>query len=308
MTDSDTTNNNETKTSHLGVSFQLHEEGLKVYDNDEDRDRASWLWGYYVNVLNKDGNALARETGLDRTTLVQILTGARMLVVKSGRADAFAAVDALRKRARKQMPLVRTIVTQRILDCLDRCRDEQNMTYISGPTGRGKTYAAQYWASQNNHGRTHYVRCPSNCSRRALILALAESFGISRSGCIGDKEAVLARNITSRNVLIIDEAGHLLSKTGSRSPIEFLRDLHDMTHCGVCMIFTDVYLPDFRTGRFSAYFEQFVGRLEYPVEIPAEPRKDEVREVVRSFCPDAGADFVSYALTLARGRDGKLRT
>ena len=295
------------RSEELKVSFALYEEGLSILQGEE-RDAVEWLWGYYVNILNKDGNALAAETGIDRSTLTTLLSGARMLMGGS-RQEAFDAVAILKKRVLKNMPLVRTITAKKILDTLDYARDEQAMTYISGTTGRGKTMTAQYWAAQNNHGRTHYVRCPSDCSRRSLVLLLAASFGISSSGNIGDKERALARHINSRHVLIIDEAGHLLSKSGNpRGPIEFIRDLHDLTHCGVCLIFTDVYLNEIKRGKNAAYFEQFLGRLECPCEIPPVVRKDEVRSIVRAFAPDANETFVDYALTIARGRDGKRRT
>lgn len=293
--------------SNLQVNFAQYEEGRKFFTEGEN-EAVEYLWGYYVNILNKDGDALAREMNVTRADLTNLFQGGQMLMggVRSG---IFEAIDSLRKRNKKSMPLVRTITANRIIDTLDYARDEQAMTYVSGTTGRGKTLTAQYWATQNNHGRTHYIRVPSDCTRRSLVLLLAGSFGISASGNIADKELVLSRHINSRHVLIIDEAGHLLSKSGRpRGPIEFIRDLHDQTHCGVCLIFTDVYLAEIKRGRNAAYFEQFLGRLECPCEIPAAVRKDEVRSIVKAFCPDAGENFVEYALEVARARDGKLRT
>ena len=295
------------KRSNLQVSFELYEEGIQFF-TEEEREAVEYLWGYYVNVLNKDGDALSREINIGRSELTNLFQGGRMLM-GSNRSVIFEAIAALRQRNKKSMPLVRTITANRIIDTLDYARDEQAMTYISGTTGRGKTLTAQYWATQNNHGRTHYIRIPSDCTRRSLVLLLAASFGISSSGNISDKELTLSRHINSRHVLIIDEAGHLLSKSGRpRGPIEFIRDLHDQTHCGVCLIFTDVYLAEIKRGRNAAYFEQFLGRLECPCEIPQAVRKDEVRSIVKAFAPDAGENFVEYALEVARGRDGKLRT
>lgn len=86
-------------------------------------------------------------------------------------------------------------------------------------------------------------------------------------------------------------------------------NLHDMTGCGVALIFTDVYLAEIKRGRNADYFEQFLGRLEFPVEIPQKPRRDEVRQVLTAFFADGvSEELVSYALGVATARDGKLRT
>ena len=82
-----------------------------------------------------------------------------------------------------------------------------------------------------------------------------------------------------------------------------------MTGCGVALIFTDVYLAEIKRGRNADYFEQFLGRFEFPVEIPDEPRRDEVRQVLAAFYGEqVPEELITYALAAARQRDGKLRT
>ena len=116
----------------------------------------------------------------------------------------------------------------------------------------------------------------------------------------------LKRALGPRDVIIVDEAGHLLkSKSGA---IELMRDLHDSAQCGVALIFTDVYIKQLRNGHTADYFEQFLGRLEFQVEIPKLPRRDEVKAVVASYVSKPADDLVTYALGIARNRDGKLRT
>ena len=119
----------------------------------------------------------------------------------------------------------------------------------------------------------------------------------------------LFRAFTSRNILILDEAGHLLPRSGrGTGAIELVRDLHDICGCAVALIFTDVYLDDMRNGVLADYYEQFRGRIKYEVTIPALVRRDEVKAAVNVFKKNAPDKLVDFALRVARERDGKLRT
>lgn len=288
------------------LGFDVYQSGLERLSDPREKELTEWAWGYYVS-LGKNLVLFAREAGLERGTAEDVLMGGFRLT-GSNRSEIYDAIAALKKAVSKRRPLVRTVVTERILHALDYARDEQAMVYISGTTGRGKTYAAEYWAAQNNHGRTKFLRATAGCSRRQLVRMLAKSMGMSLCGSTGDLSQMVFDRITNRNVIIIDEAGHLLGKDGISGAIEFVRDLHDKTGCAVALIFTDVYLKEIKHGRHSDFYEQFRGRFEFPVEIPELVRRDEVRAVVQSYAPDADEDFVDYALQRARECNGKLRT
>ena len=290
----------------MKMSYEIHLQGLKWLTDSRERELSEYAWGFYASN-GKNMTLLAKEAQIDKTTAFEIMSGAKMLFGDQ-RAEAFDAVAAMRNRISKSKPLIRTVVTQKILDALDYARDERTMVYISGTTGRGKTYAAEYWAAQNNHGRTKFLRAPAGCTRRTIIRMLAKQMGFNAAMNAADTAQMLFERVTDRTVIIIDEAGHLLSQNGVSGAIEFIRDLHDHTHCAVALIFTDVYLDEIKNGRNTAFYEQFRGRFELPVEIPALIRKDEVRAVVKVFMPDADEETVSYALGLARTREGKLRT
>lgn len=297
----------ETKeTAGVKLGYDVHVQGLGWLDDPRERELAEYAWGFYA-ANGKDMALLAKESQLDKQVVFQVLSGAKMLF-GNARLEAFDAIAAMKSRISKSKPLVRTVVTQKILDALDYARDERAMSYVSGTTGRGKTYAAEYWAAQNNHGRTKLLRAPAGCTRRTLIRMLAKSMGFNSAMNAADTAQMLFERVTDRTVIIIDEAGHLLGRNGISGAIEFIRDLHDHTHCAVFLIFTDVYLDEIKNGRNTAFYEQFRGRFEFPVEIPALIRKDEVRAVVKTFMPDADEETVDYALGLARTREGKLRT
>lgn len=294
-----------TEKGTRSVSIDAFQEMLTGLEQP-DQERLQWLWGFFHGPLARNKAALSTEMGAPWEDIRAMFSG---LLCRKQLPEMFDAIDALRRRTSKQKPLVHTVVVERMIETLNYTRDYSAMTYITGPTGRGKTYTAEAWAVANNHGRSKYIRIPSDCTRRGLLMQLSKVCGCACKGNSAEMEANLCRVLGPRNVLIVDEAGHLLPRSGQPGgPIELFRDLHDICKCGVCLIFTDVYLSEIKRGANADYFEQFLGRFEFQTEIPKQPRRDEVRQVLQAFMPDAPEDAVSYALALTAARDGKLRT
>ena len=290
----------------INIGGHVFKDGISNY-TDREKDLLEWLWGYAFEELKGKRSALVEVTNYDWTVLSKIFTGGY-----DASLDRFCEmVERLKKKvASGRTRLVNTIVTKRITEALDYARDTSAMVAIIGPTGRSKTFTARSWARDNNHGRTRYIRIQSGCTRRIIVTQLCQSCGIGVNGKkTADLEMRLFKAFDYRNVIIVDEAGHLMPRCGlATSAIEFLRDLHDRCECGVVMIFTDVYLEEMRNGRLAAYFEQFIGRIKYELKIPKEVRRDEVRSVVKSFVKEPDVKIIDLALKIARAREGKLRT
>lgn len=289
----------------IAIGLNIFRTGIRRY-SDAEQELLEWLWGYTFDILGNSKIELERAIGYDYEFVYRVFTGQY-----EGELGTFCdAIVNLKARAAQKMPLVETIVTRRIVEALDYARDFSAMITIQGPTGRGKTYTTRYWARANNHGRTRYIRVPSGCTRRALATQLCQQSGI---GVAGVKTATLEQRLfkafAARNVIIVDEAGHLLPRTGhSTSAIELLRDLHDICGCAIVMVFTDVYLTEMKTGAQADYFEQFFGRIKYQLEIPPKVFRSEAEAAVRAFVPEPTDRLIEYAHSLALQRDGKLRT
>ena len=288
----------------INIGLHIFRAGIRRY-TDEEQELLEWLWGYTFDVLGNSKIELERALGYDWPFVYGVWTGAY-----DGEMGAFCdAIRGLRQRAEIKMPLVRTVVTERIIAALDYARDWGAMITITGPTGRGKTYAAQDWARMNNHGRTRFIRVPCGCSRRQLATELAQKSGI---GSAGVKKEILERRLfsafTARNVIIVDEAGFLLPRSGRADALELLRDLHDKCGCAIALIFTDVYLKEINNGPMADYFEQYRGRIKYTVAIPDRIFRSEVEAAVRAFAPEPSKALIEYAYVSTTARDGKLRT
>lgn len=293
-------------TDAINIGLPVFQTGIKRYATAE-QEALEWLWGYSFDVLGGSKIELERETGFDYNYIYRAFTGQ----LAAGTIGVIVdTVEMLKRQHAKTMPLVETPTTRLIIQALDYARDWRKMVTIQGPTGRGKTYTSRWWATQNNHGRTRMVRARSSGGRRALVTQLCAACGIGVNGKkTPDLESRLHKAFTPRSVIIVDEAGFLLPRSGSRSDaMELLRDLHDDRGCAVVMIFTDVYLDEIVNGRNADYYEQFIGRIMYRVKIAPEIEPGEIAAVVKSFHPTPSADLVRVAAEIATARDGKLRT
>ena len=289
----------------INLSASQFRTGIQLYPVAE-QETMEWLWGYLSVNLRRQVKLLERELGVPYRDIYLAFTGRPT----ERYADILRRSAELKANEIAHLRLVETPVTAGILETLDYTRDYSAMTAIVGPTGRGKTYAARYWQALNNHGRTRYIRMSSSASRTSLIYALCDAAG---TGFRGYKNCELEQRIfgslSRRNVLIIDEAGHLIPRgTSPASALELIRDIKDITGCGVCLIFTDVYLEQIRLGAQRRYFEQFIGRLEKTYHIPDQPEKAEVAAVLRSYVEKPSRELLTLAYDSARAGDGKLRT
>ncbi|MDD5484222.1 MAG: AAA family ATPase [Kiritimatiellae bacterium] len=287
----------------INIGMNIFRKGIAGYEQKEQQ-LLEWLWGYTMDELGGSKNALQKKLEIDYETV-------RLAWI--GKLEAVGAlceeIERLKYRTVNSVRVVDTIVTRRITEALDYAKTLSSMVTVTGPTGRGKTLTAQHWARENNHGRAKYVRVPSDCNRMTLVRELCKKCGIGTNGKNrGDLEARLRSAFGSHNVIIADEAGHLMPRAGMTSALELLRDLHDMCGCSVVLIFTDVYLSELKYGRMRNYFEQFRGRIKFTVEIPEKVIFEEVEAVVKAFNPEAPLELVKYAHQAAEDRDGKLRT
>lgn len=288
----------------INIALNMFKAGVAAYE-EQEQELLEWLWGYAFDELKSSKNALVKAVGVEWETIYRAFTGKLQPI-----GPFCELIEILKTRTINSIRLVETVVTGRIQEALDYAKEEHAMVTITGPTGRGKTLSARYWARNNNHGRSKYVRIPSGCSRITLVHELCRRCGISVNG---KKTSLLEERLRSsfgpRNVIIADEAGHLMPRTGSgTSAIEFLRDLHDMCGCGVALIFTDVYLSDMKHGRLRDYFEQFTGRIKFEVTIPEEVTNSEITSVIKAYHSAPPLKLLNFALSIAQNRDGKLRT
>jgi DNA transposition AAA+ family ATPase len=273
-----------------------------------------WLHGYAISQLGSRKADLLNALGgsIDWPTIYRAMTGADL-----DRADMdnlLALIDQLKIKIDEvgALAFAETPVTVKIRKALNYAREHGAMVMISGPSGRSKTSTALQWAAENNHGRTIYVRATSGSSKRTIVQAIARAIGIgagrARNCGMGELEQRIRESIGAHNVFIFDEVGHLFP-AGNRGTegLDFLRDLHDLTKCGMALIATEYYYETLDKGRHAVFFEQFIGRLKLHVNIPRRIFKGEIEAACKMLIKSPSADLIAAVWETAKVDKGHLR-
>ncbi len=290
------------------LSFGLNQLKVGIQNYTETaQEHLEWFWGYIHNSLGASQRKIEKATGLSYEEVRLAMTGR---ATEPEISPLIQAIIRIRKDELRGAGIVRTVVTEKIVEALNYARDFHSLVFIVGPTGRSKTTTAEAWAKANNHGRAKFLRVPSSCTRKTLAQYLCKACGIGiHHRPAPELEMKLHDALDHRNVIIADEAGFLIPKDGRGGiPIELMRDFYDIDKCSVVFIFTDVYLEMITHGQLKKFFEQFCGRNKFTVKIPDKVLMDEIIAAVSSFRPSPPQKLVDYAYNIANSDEGKLRT
>lgn len=273
--------------------------GIAAYDAKDQQDLI-WLHGYVADELGGSRSRLMENLrGMDWTTLLRIWTG------KYG-ADIAQVMERVRKFRRRAEALIRkrfieTVVTQKIWALCDVARDRSVMVLISGSTGRSKTWTLDEWRHKNNHGRAVKVTARKSGGLRVFLEDLAKALNISSSRNQYAMMHAVERSLDERNVLIVDEVARLYptGRAGSLDALEFIRDLHDRTGCGVVLCATDGLEGLLKGGKYAMWFDQLLGRIELHLRLPREFGRQEIAELLGGYVEDPDPALISAARQIA---------
>ena len=106
--------------------------------------------------------------------------------------------------------------------------------------------------------------------------------------------------MSRERAIIVDEAVRLLPSRVGSTPygLEYLRDLHDRTGCGIALLATH-RLPDVIRSSTGGYmYEQWVGRTDLPVRLGRAFSRSSVRKFVAQFWPSPSEKLVDAAAAM----------
>jgi DNA transposition AAA+ family ATPase len=300
----------------LNVSAEQMHAAIAAYRGagatDEQCRAIEWAYLHCVNDMARNAKALADELGYDRTNVWKLFMGK----YEGSLENVGKSIAAMRKRvqARVAIGFVRTAVTERISEAIDYAHTMGAMVVIRGDTGRGKSATARLWQSEHNHGSTFYVELPERTTYMRFMAAAARAMGSANSGTSDSFRQYVGKRLGRNRTLIVDEAGHLYNpKRPDPTTFDALRSLHDETRCGMVLIFTLPYWDAINRGPMSGYFEQFLGRVSYELEIPPDTIfEEEIAAICEHVCGRFGGtpdgDLLRQAAQIAGAARGRIRT
>lgn len=177
---------------------------------------------------------------------------------------------------------VSTPTARKIFTACELARESQTPVFLFGRSHIGKTWALERYASENNHGRTVYVRMKAASGLGGMVRRICESVGVSPKSCTANLVEYAKSAITSDMLLILDEL-HLLMYTYRRASffgcLEVIREIYDETNCGMVLCGTKLLMERIGEGK-RGEMEQLLRRGVHRVSLPDSPTKADVSAIL----------------------------
>lgn len=197
------------------------------------------------------------------------------------------------------LPFVETALSRRIWRTINSARRYNRFAFVFGESQIGKTAAVEAYAA--THERTLLVRMPASPTlsmfARGLSLRLGAPAYFTRAAA---REWILAK-LKKDDVLIVDEAHQAILTERRLSPrdakiFEFIREVHDVTRCGVVLVATNILREAVSQGRIAGVMAQTVRRSTFSLACPDQPSAE-----------DLNAFAAAYGLAPAEGEARELQ-
>lgn len=252
---------------------------------EEEGQDILWLYSY-CNENHLDERDVAPLVGFEKNTIYQVFRG--MYQAASWRN----VITGIRKfktvmtneMKRRDIGFILTSIADKIFKACDSALNDNMPAIIVGPSQIGKTFALEQYQRDHNHGRTVMIRLGSKWTKARFVRELAAKFnnGVKATRCWALEDAIFG-SLTRYNLLIIDETQMALEtsgKNGAKDIIEFIREIHDRTGCGLVMSFTSQGIKGFDA---DATYEQMKFRGCVRLQLPEVPPVKDINAFARAF-------------------------
>ena len=245
-----------------------------VQNKAATQEQADMVWWYFA-FCKDNGYSLRRaatEIGVDQATVYRLFTctyGAKLdnLTAKIGRYKR--TIDA--RGNINEMPFVETSIGRKIGQVCHATWASQSIAMIWGESQTGKTFALQNHARNNNHGTTKYIRLPAKAGVQMVAKEFARACYVSADSSFEGIRDRIMKAVDSSNLVIVDEVHEAFisyQKTSAVSILEFLREIHDRTHCGMVLCMTNIGRDEIERGKLSPVLKQLSRRGVIKLQLP----------------------------------------
>jgi len=197
--------------------------------------------------------------------------------------------------------IVQNSITQMIGAGLNYALANNSITTIIGESRMGKTAGTLLWRDANNHGTSVYVVAPPYGGTKMLLRRIAEAQGVNKNLSAPQMYEAIVRGYNRNRILIVDEAHRLLPGDRRTNPaaVEILRDLHDLTKCGLAMIATQRFDDELRKAHYQ--FEQVLGRIGMPIRLHRTINTADFARIVTQYVKKPSPKMMAECKTIANG-------
>lgn len=252
----------------------------------EDDQRTLVRWAFnYAKEQNWNWKEAAKQLGISENALYRIWTD-KYRDAKSDRVSLHGicrelakAKTLLEERASiRRHPFIETSIWRRTDKICTEALVSQTIASIYGESQVGKTTCLLEHTRRNNHGQTKYIRVPAASGLQYFMREIAAACRVPADKGIEVLRKRILRAIDGSTLVIIDEL-HEIFLTYSRANIlrclEFIRELHDRTTCGMVLCGTRAWREELETGEFSQFLKQLRRRGALELQLPdAAPADD----------------------------------
>jgi DNA transposition AAA+ family ATPase len=266
----------EKTNAHLNVGGDKVKPALAavVKEGKATQEEADLVWWFYA-YAKENGWSLSRsatELGVDSTTIYRAFNGTYGAKYSNvcGKIERFKKLIDIRGHI-NDVPFVETSIGRKVQQVCHAAWASQSIAMIWGESQTGKTYALEHFARTNNHGTTKYVRLPSKGGIQMVAKEVARACYVSTNTSFESIRERILKSIDSSNLVIIDEVHEAFIsylKTSAVSILEFLREIHDRTRCGMVLCMTNIGRDEIERGKLAHVLKQVSKRGVIKLQLP----------------------------------------
>jgi len=248
-----------------------------------------WLHGHAIDH-NLTLPMLSSRTGISKATLSLVFSGKYP-------ADDWSQIVKRIIKFRQQsdslvmaadVGFIETTTANLIFKLCKRALYDNMPAFIFGASHLGKTRSLEEFVRRCNSPAIKYLRCRSGMSKTRLARLLGETCNLRSLDKLSSNEIIdrVVNSLNDSSLLILDEFHMCLNTVKpdvSRQLVEFIREVYDLSHCGLVLCATKVGLTSFEEGPNKLSFDQLRRRGILKVVLADVPPVKDINEFSRAF-------------------------
>ena len=270
------------EASGLNRSTDQVTRDMRVYVDDgriSAEGHAEFVWLFHHSKTEKrltSWDDVGKLIGMSGTTISRLFAGKyngsldNVLEAVQG----YRHVNAEREKMSSDT-FIETSIWEKVRNVCDLALLRSSPVRIVGPSQIGKTHSMLEYRRRAKFN-VFYCRVPAAPTFRDFQKSLAASVGLNTSLRAEEIRARLPNALNQQTLLMVDELHELALSAGKGTAMkcmEWLREIWDVSHCGLAVCGTRSMEDDLMYGAMKGWLDQFdqrcIRKLELPNRLPA---------------------------------------